>query len=621
MNSRMVIVIGVAVVFLACIVGYWNFRKGSIGGDPKRNPADDRAEVIYLDNGFDTKDRQVFYHLTEGSEIYPVLWMRALKTMDDKYFLDDVERIGFLSDPDNPDGLPIGLTSGLARGLEPFGPMSGLNCAACHVGEFHYKGKRVRIDGAPNLLNTREFFVTLIGSALDTAKDPAKLIAFVAKVRELEEAKNKEEPSRIRLLGRKLIVGLVKEEEQVLNAALKPILDSLIAKEFESEAFDIRAAIKADIKDITELNEKIAKDLPADKIAGDLVNHSTVLKDVTDFAEKHGSLKDVLGDLYIKLRLLRGRAEFLKKLGMVGADKRTEIWGPGRVDAFGSARAFLFEDGYPPLTPVSYPPIFEVKSHTWFHYDNNTTTFLERNFGQALGVGAVWDKDSKTYSLQPRNLRTLESLAHKLTAPKWPSKVFGEIDQQRANRGGKLYATYCAKCHDADKNVNFDKLDDLAGIRTDPNRATMFAEKVPPKNTPFPDMIRETLAEIKSVALAEFSPEEQEEIKKEPVAWRAPGTYSARSIKGSWSTAPYLHNGSVPTMYDLLLPAKDRPKTFYVGSREFDVEKLGYVSDATKTLVDTTKAGNSNAGHEGREFGTELSADERRDLLEYLKTQ
>src|SRR5262249_27143448 len=205
---------------------------------------------------------------------------------------------------------------------------------------------------------------------------------------------------------------------------------------------------------------------------------------------------------YIKLRLLRARAEFLKKLGMVGEDTETEIWGPGRVDAFGSARAFLFQDGYRPLTPVSYPPIFELKTHDWFHYDNNTTTFLERNFGQALGVGAVWAPEAKAYSLQPKNLRRLEALAHKLTAPKWPEKVFGKIAQASATRGEKLYGQTCAACHDAAQNAKFDKLADLGDIGTEPRRATTFAENLPPRDVPFPDAIRTTLAEIKQVALA-----------------------------------------------------------------------------------------------------------------------
>jgi mono/diheme cytochrome c family protein len=455
---------------------------------------------------------------------------------------------------------------------------------------------------------------------VDTAKDPAKLIAFVAKVHELEEKQNKTPPSKIHAIGRRLLVGLAQKQEEALNSALKPLLNALINKEFDGGYFDFKVALKDDVKDLDEFNKRITKDVQFDRIA-DLVKNSTVLKTLTEEAEKHASLKDAIHDVYIKLRLLRARAEFLKKLGMVGEDEATKIWGPGRVDAFGSARAFLFQDGYRPLTPVSYPPIFELKTHDWFHYDNNTNTFLERNFGQALGVGAVWAPDAKVYSLQPKNLRRLEALAHKLTAPKWPEQVFGKIDQASAKRGEKLYGQYCAACHDAAQNAKFDKLSELADISTEPRRATTFAENLPPRDVPFPDAIRTTLAEIKQAALAEFSPEERQEIEKEPVAWRGPAKYSARTLKGVWSTAPYLHNGSVPTLHDLLLPAKDRPRTFNIGSREYDVERLGYVSDDKKTLFDTTRPGNSNAGHEGKAYGTQLSPDERKDLLEYLKSQ
>jgi hypothetical protein len=151
MNRNVGIVAGViVVVVIAGAVIYWRNANAS---RPIVNPP--KGDLIYLGKDLDAQERQEFYHLAEGSELYPVLWMRALKTKDDKYFLDDAERIGFLADPDNEHGLPIGLTHGVTRGLEPLGPMSGLNCAACHVGELHYKGKRVRIDGAPNLLNTR----------------------------------------------------------------------------------------------------------------------------------------------------------------------------------------------------------------------------------------------------------------------------------------------------------------------------------------------------------------------------------------------------------------------------------------------------------------------------------
>ena len=88
-------------------------------------------------------------------------------------------------------------------------------------------------------------------------------------------------------------------------------------------------------------------------------------------------------------------------------------------------------------------------------------------------------------------------------------------------------------------------------------------------------------------------------------------------------TAPYLHNNSVPTIYDLLLPAVQRPQKFWVGSRQYDTHKLGYKSDTQGTpsfSFDTTQPGNSNAGHTGKEYGTDLSDEQRKELLEYLKS-
>jgi len=102
--------------------------------------------------------------------------------------------------------------------------------------------------------------------------------------------------------------------------------------------------------------------------------------------------------------------------------------------------------------------------------------------------------------------------------------------------------------------------------------------------------------------------------------------YKARPLNGIWATAPYLHNGSVPTLYDLLLPADERPKSFYVGSREFDPNKVGFVTtesaensflfqtrDASGKIID----GNSNIGHE---YGTGLAKSDREAVVAYLKT-
>ena len=108
---------------------------------------------------------------------------------------------------------------------------------------------------------------------------------------------------------------------------------------------------------------------------------------------------------------------------------------------------------------------------------------------------------------------------------------------------------------------------------------------------------------------------------------RGERVYAARPLTGIWATAPFLHNGSVPTLYHLLLPADERPATFPVGQREYDVTRLGYQIDpselsaasdrpAASFVLDTTLSGNSNAGHE---YGTDLDDAARTDLLEFMK--
>jgi hypothetical protein len=97
--------------------------------------------------------------------------------------------------------------------------------------------------------------------------------------------------------------------------------------------------------------------------------------------------------------------------------------------------------------------------------------------------------------------------------------------------------------------------------------------------------------------------------------------YKARPLDGIWATAPYLHNGSVPNLYQLLLPSTERATTFQVGSRVFDPVNVGFVSDEGPFRFDTLLKGNSNKGHEGSRYGTDkLSDKERWELVEYLKT-
>jgi cytochrome c5 len=107
--------------------------------------------------------------------------------------------------------------------------------------------------------------------------------------------------------------------------------------------------------------------------------------------------------------------------------------------------------------------------------------------------------------------------------------------------------------------------------------------------------------------------------------------YKGRSLNGIWATAPYLHNGSVPTLWDLLLPTDQRPKSFKLGAREFDPDKVGFKSAGYEGSQFNTdlQRGNHNTGHdkyclpgekEIREGGGCLTEKQRRDLIEYLRS-
>ena len=87
-------------------------------------------------------------------------------------------------------------------------------------------------------------------------------------------------------------------------------------------------------------------------------------------------------------------------------------------------------------------------------------------------------------------------------------------------------------------------------------------------------------------------------------------------MPGVWARSPYLHNGSVRTMEELLTAPHERPKSFHRGSRVYDPEKMGFTDEGTY-LFDTAGPGNANTGHD---YGTTLASDQKRDLMEYLKS-
>jgi hypothetical protein len=96
--------------------------------------------------------------------------------------------------------------------------------------------------------------------------------------------------------------------------------------------------------------------------------------------------------------------------------------------------------------------------------------------------------------------------------------------------------------------------------------------------------------------------------------------YEARVLNGIWAAAPYLHNGSVPSLAELLKPPAERVSTFKVGPA-YDIENVGLAKEQTKfgytyQANADKSSGNCNCGH----VGTDLSASDKKALLEYLKS-
>jgi hypothetical protein len=289
--------------------------------------------------------------------------------------------------------------------------------------------------------------------------------------------------------------------------------------------------------------------------------------------------------------------------------------GPGRVDAFMTAHNSVFrkEPAVPMTSPVDYPRIWNIGEMKWLHWDGNTTALTERTVGQALGLGAVVDTDTFVSTVRIENVRQLESLARQITKPAWP---FG-VDEGLRAAGEAIYngKGHCADCH---SDPSGGHLQDAAG--TDWNRAQSFTMHMALDGSfdgaPFYEAWRSTLYAVAQKAY-DYADASAADRDSGPEIWRAPGAYVQPSLEGVWASAPFLHNGSVRTLEDLLTDPAARPQGYAAGARDFDTSRVGYVSGGG-FAYDASASGNAATGHS---YGTTtLTADEKRQLIEYLKT-
>ncbi|MBT5774777.1 MAG: c-type cytochrome [Dehalococcoidia bacterium] len=272
---------------------------------------------------------------------------------------------------------------------------------------------------------------------------------------------------------------------------------------------------------------------------------------------------------------------------------RNPDWGPGRIDPFNPIKFGLL--GQPEDETIGNSdmmPLWNLGGREVLHWDGLNSSLTEVILSSAIGDGA------RPKTLDLAVMARLERYILELEVPAYPF----EVDDELAAAGAALFQTHCAACHGLDGEQT--GLVVLPGeVGTDQERLGMWEQK-------------DADAYNEKYGGYDWGFSSFQDI----------DGYVAVPLDGLWLRAPYLHNGSVPTLRDLLeLPAL-RPTSFYRGYDVYDPEQVGFVSDVAEDaesglvffLYDTTLRGNSNQGHL---WGTELSANQKDALLEYLKTQ
>lgn len=350
-------------------------------------------------------------------------------------------------------------------------------------------------------------------------------------------------------------------------------------------------------------------------------------------------------------------------------EKRYEInatdvaYGHGRLDAFGqifnavTVEALKIpENRQSPNAPTSFPVLWDASHLDVVQWNSSAPNREPGPVGQnattALAVYGTVDVLGKgsTYpsSIKIRNLGYIQAEFYKLRSPKWPEKILGSLDKDKVAKGAGLYQKNCVACHSLVDDSKFDRVLKAVSIPatevgTDPLMVNNFTrgtvktgalegkkalvlagDEFGPTASRLDVVMHVTTGALfkhpvdtLAAVLQEYSSHTKPEL-DESVSY-----YKARPLNGVWTSAPYLHNGSVPSIYDLLLPPEQRTKQFIVGDRELDVTKignqfeLGVAKSEGAFLYDTQLAGNGNQGHI---YGTTLSEDERWSLVEYIKS-
>jgi hypothetical protein len=272
-------------------------------------------------------------------------------------------------------------------------------------------------------------------------------------------------------------------------------------------------------------------------------------------------------------------------------------WGRGRDDAMNLTKYFLTTSPLDnTLGPTDMPSVWNLKKYkshagTRMNLAGDSWDANSVIIDSALGLVRARPASNEKFLDQ---VHWINHYLDEHPAPKFPFPV----NAATAAKGKAVFDARCASCHWSDRTGTVLPIDEVG---TDRERLLSWNK----------DAAVRANAVVKS-----FGIERRGLVEADPTG------YVASFLDGIWLRAPYLHNGSVPTLRDLLNPVAQRPRFFYRGYDLYDSENVGFFTqgdDAKRvgTPYDVSWRSNGNQGHE---FGVDLPPEDKNALIEYLKT-
>lgn len=630
------------------------------------------SQITYLSQGWSPSDSLWFYNTTQGSNLLPYSFFLVLEQANSSVLFrndENIDRYGYLpqrSTVSNPDGLPVGMVRDEYLGKA----YMGFTCAACHTTQINYNDIGIRIDGGPANSDMETFMIDLAQALYATLENSEKRNRFIVSVLKQGHYKNADD----------VLVDLKKYAQRIKTYTIvntprdtkRPLTHYGYAR---LDAFGrIYNRVLEHIMNAQQIRELLAEILSPVELAEVMTNVESVLSSdnrdhIVERIQKYLTDKQMIK---LRNRIYNPADAPVSYPFLWDVPRHDYVQWNGRVD----------NSGLGPMARNAGQLIGVFGTLDWQEKDGFTLSSVLG--GQGFSSRHI---DFRS-SINIRNLRRVEKHLRKLTSPSWPEYILPKLDKARLTNGAELYEQYCASCHghinhtDPDRRVVV-RMVAVSSVGTDAKMAENSVAFMGYSGILRGQYVNVGVGNIlldhqaSAVALlasatrnvvltpdwnkwpvqrwAErsfdfahtfFDNEVQPSIKNgnyTPATTAKPFAsimaYKARPLNGIWATAPYLHNGSVPTLYDLLLPKRQandppegeyRPDDFMVGSREFDPEKIGFKSSGYDGFLFRTSIwGNGNGGHEyaaGRTpllDGTLLPAltrEQRLDLLEYLKS-